>query len=311
MKPDLHQLSKTLQHLPSLFLEATEYTDEELKHDVRLLYNDENPNVEVIIVDNPIEAQYVVHKTVGKGQIVNFSPTPYFEVIDINGLCTDFTILYSSIDKQIETQVDDIVDGRDFWHRSPDISVLGDYLWREFIFHLMMNTLKTEVDQSMIRLLLSTWGIHTFTNHAIVIRKPIIHQKNNKIHSIKEPALQWKGHHVNVLHNIYFNDKDFEDAINNDLDMPKAVQILWKLVRDEKAVGKIKVIKKIDEVFGLDLLKKEKLLIPKEVQKLVDERETARKNKNFKLADEIRDKIKDLGYQIDDTNEGVKISKIK
>ena len=44
----------------------------------------------------------------------------------------------------------------------------------------------------------------------------------------------------------------FEEAINNDLDMPKALQILWALVRDEKAVGKIKTISVIDSVLELD-----------------------------------------------------------
>ena len=104
--------------------------------------------------------------------------------------------------------------------------------------------------------------------------------------------------------------KEFEKAINNDLDMPKALQILWKLIRDEKAVGKINTIKKIDSVFGLDLLKKEEIKIPAEIKKLVDEREKARKNKDWKKADEIRDKIKELGYMISDTNEGPKITKL-
>jgi len=102
----------------------------------------------------------------------------------------------------------------------------------------------------------------------------------------------------------------FEKAMNDDLNTPEALQVLWKLVRDEKAEGKINIIKKMDEVFGLDLLKKEKISISKEIQKLVDEREKARKNKNFKLADEIRNKINKLGYNISDTNEGAKITKL-
>jgi cysteinyl-tRNA synthetase len=104
--------------------------------------------------------------------------------------------------------------------------------------------------------------------------------------------------------------KEFESAINNDLDMPKAIQVLWKLVRDEKATGKIKTIEKMDSVFGLDLLKKEKIEIPVEIKRLVEGRENARINKDFKKSDEIREKIKSLGYKIDDTKEGVKISKI-
>jgi cysteinyl-tRNA synthetase len=103
--------------------------------------------------------------------------------------------------------------------------------------------------------------------------------------------------------------KEFEKAINNDLDMPSALQVLWKLVRDEKAGGKISTIRKMDEVFGLDLLKKEKIGIPAEIKKIADEREKARKKKDWKLADELREKIKEKGFLIDDYDEGYKIRK--
>jgi len=103
---------------------------------------------------------------------------------------------------------------------------------------------------------------------------------------------------------------DFEAAINDDLDMPKALSILWKLMRDKKAAGKIKTIAEMDKVFGLDLLKKEKLEIPEEVKKLVNERETARKNKDFQKSDELREKIKSLGFLMEDTAEGPKVKKI-
>lgn len=94
--------------------------------------------------------------------------------------------------------------------------------------------------------------------------------------------------------------KKFEDAINDDLDTPEALQVLWKLVRDEKAQGKLKTIKKFDEVFGLDLLKKEKLEISENVKKLAEEREKSRKKKDWKKADELRRKINELGYIIED-----------
>jgi len=97
---------------------------------------------------------------------------------------------------------------------------------------------------------------------------------------------------------------NFEKAINDDLNMPEALQVLWKLVRDEKAEGKIKTIKEMDKVLGLDLLKKEKVSVPKEVEKLVKEREAARKEKDWKKSDKLRDKIKKLGYSVADTSEG-------
>ena len=107
----------------------------------------------------------------------------------------------------------------------------------------------------------------------------------------------------------YLND--FKKAIEDDLNTPKALAVLWKLVRDKKAKGKYQTIKKIDEVFGLELLKKETIEIPEKVKKLAEEREKARKTKNFKLADELRQEIKKLGYWINDTPEGYKIEKLK
>ena len=104
--------------------------------------------------------------------------------------------------------------------------------------------------------------------------------------------------------------KKFQDSMNDDLNTPQALQVLWKLIRDEDAKGKFRTIKEIDEVFGLKLLEKEKVDIPEAVLKLAEERETARKNKDWKKSDELREKIKKKGYQIDDVKEGWKIKKI-
>src|SRR3989338_5398310 len=101
--------------------------------------------------------------------------------------------------------------------------------------------------------------------------------------------------------------EEFEKAMDDDFNFPKALQVLWKLVRDEKAEGKYQTIKKIDEVFGLKLLTREKIKIPKEIQKIIEEREKARKNKDWKKADELREKIKKFGYYINDKSDGYEI----
>jgi len=98
--------------------------------------------------------------------------------------------------------------------------------------------------------------------------------------------------------------KEFGNAINNDLDIPKSLQVLWNLVKDKKAEGKIQTIKKMDEVFSLDLLKKEKVQIPDEIKKLAEERQKSRQEKNWKLADELREKIIKKGYVLEDSKEG-------
>lgn len=104
--------------------------------------------------------------------------------------------------------------------------------------------------------------------------------------------------------------EEFEDAMNYDLNTPKALQILWKLLGDEKSEGKIQTIKKMDLALGLDLMKKEKVKISKEVLELVKEREEARDKKDWKKSDELREKIKKLGYEIADSSEGSKVRKI-
>ena len=111
-----------------------------------------------------------------------------------------------------------------------------------------------------------------------------------------------------TLNKNYFSE--FEKAMNDDLNTPNAMQVLWKFVRDENAKGKIQTIKKIDEVFGLKLFEKEKLKIPAEILKLAKERELARKNKNWKLSDELREKIKNFGFKINDTEKGSELEKI-
>ena len=101
----------------------------------------------------------------------------------------------------------------------------------------------------------------------------------------------------------------FEKAITDDLNMPEALQVLWSLVRDKKANGKLEAIKKMDKVLGLNLLKKEKIAISSQIKKLIGQREKFRKSGNFKEADEIRKKINNLGFIIEDTEKGVVVKK--
>jgi len=62
--------------------------------------------------------------------------------------------------------------------------------------------------------------------------------------------------------------KEFKKTMENDLDMPNALQVLWKLLRDEKARGKLETVREMDKVLGLKLLEKPVITIPKEIQKL-------------------------------------------
>jgi cysteinyl-tRNA synthetase len=103
--------------------------------------------------------------------------------------------------------------------------------------------------------------------------------------------------------------KKYREGMDNDLNTPVALSTLWQLVRDQNAKGKYQTIQEIDEVLGLKLLEKKEIDIPENIQKLVQERLDARRNKNWELADKKRDEISQLGYQVDDTLDGSKIKK--
>jgi len=97
-------------------------------------------------------------------------------------------------------------------------------------------------------------------------------------------------------HNIQLMQKykaDFIEAIDDDLNVPKALGIMWTLIRDKDLLDseKLHLIIDFDKVFGLDLNNVvEKIIdVPIEIQKLVDERQEARKKKDFKRSDELRD----------------------
>ncbi len=137
-----------------------------------------------------------------------------------------------------------------------------------------------------------------FTWEALDVAKTSLQRLRNIISEIKEDKKDNKKYL-----------KEFEKAMDDDLNTPKALQVLWKLVRDEKAQGKIGTIKEIDKVLGLDLLKKEKVDVPEEVMRLVKEREDARNNKDWNKSDELRDKINKLGFNIADTKEGSLVNK--
>lgn len=106
--------------------------------------------------------------------------------------------------------------------------------------------------------------------------------------------------------------KRFLEAINDDLNMPIAMSVVWDIVKNpKKSKDLAKLLLKFDEVLGLDLSNYEKKQndIPEEIQKLVEERNEARKNKNWVESDRIRDILINKGYNVKDSKEGTIIEK--
>jgi len=110
-------------------------------------------------------------------------------------------------------------------------------------------------------------------------------------------------------------EREFVEAVNNDLNTPIALAVLWKMVRDATLgnKAKYKLLMKFDEVLGLRLkevkpAKKEKL--SDEVERLIKMREDFRKQGKYAEADEVRKRLdSEFGVLIEDTAKGTKWKK--
>ncbi len=108
----------------------------------------------------------------------------------------------------------------------------------------------------------------------------------------------------------------FLEAVNDDLNLPLAMGIVWEVARNEKKSKKFaELLLDFDRILGLDLKNsnrylEKKMQIPEEIEELLEKRKIAREEKNWALSDEIRDEIKQKGYIVKDTKEGMILEKI-
>ncbi|MDP6571590.1 MAG: class I tRNA ligase family protein, partial [Patescibacteria group bacterium] len=112
--------------------------------------------------------------------------------------------------------------------------------------------------------------------------------------------------------------KKFKQYIDDDLDIPKALALLWDAAKN-KDLSQSNVddlVKEFDEIFGLDLIKQSKKLskeessIPQNIAKLAKERWELRQNREFDKADKIRLTLANKGYEIEDQDTDFVIKKL-
>lgn len=108
--------------------------------------------------------------------------------------------------------------------------------------------------------------------------------------------------------------QQFENAINDDLNTPLAIGILWTMLKSEpKSIDLYNLTLQFDKALGLKLnepLTETRADIPAEIETLAKERWTAKQEKNWAKADELRNQLKALGYEIKDSAQGYEINKI-
>ena len=141
-----------------------------------------------------------------------------------------------------------------------------------------------------------------------------IKSAKNSLNKLRDMIALHKDVNKKIDKNIISKyEEQFLDAINDDMNMPVAISIVWEIAKEkEKSNDFYELIKKFDSVLSLDLDKndKEDINIPEDIKLILNERKDARENKNFAKSDELRDKLKELGYIVKDTKDGQIIEKV-
>ncbi|NLA61192.1 MAG: cysteine--tRNA ligase, partial [Firmicutes bacterium] len=110
----------------------------------------------------------------------------------------------------------------------------------------------------------------------------------------------------------------FLESVNDDLNMPKAVSVLWEAAKADLGPGLARLAGEFDRVLALDLVKgpadEDKVLelseLPPEVQALIEERRLAREAKDWAKSDRLREQLREMGYQVKDLKDGYEVTRI-
>ena len=140
-----------------------------------------------------------------------------------------------------------------------------------------------------------------FSYEALKQAQTTLNKLRNRINNINSD-----GELDNEVYNNY--NQRFLDELSNDLNTANALTVLYELLKDEKVNGttKLKLIEKYDEILSLNLIKKNEIdsTLQDYIEKKIQERSEAKKNKDFALADQIRNELLEKNIIIKDTREG-------
>lgn len=139
------------------------------------------------------------------------------------------------------------------------------------------------------------------------------------LNRLRESYIRHKNGNEQIEDSIIRQYKDrFLEAINDDLNIPLAMSVVWEIARNEQKSNKLaELIVELDKVLGLDLINSESYLkgqkeieIPTEIKALLEQRKQARANKDWGLSDKIRDDLREKGYIVKDTKDGMSLEKM-
>ncbi len=158
--------------------------------------------------------------------------------------------------------------------------------------------------------------IYRFATFQSQYRKPMeyspeaIEAAQNGLHHLRNQVRTLKGAASAGKADDTYKNK-FLEAVNNDLNIPQALAVVQLLLKsDLDPAAKLATVLDFDRVLGLDLDKIDvKQALPDHIQALVDARKKARNDKDWAMSDQLRDQIHSLGYEVQDSPQGMKVFK--
>jgi len=212
-----------------------------------------------------------------------------------------------------------------YWTLWNMVNINGEKMSKSKGNHTSIKDILKEYNPMVIRL----WILSSQYRSVINYSPGVLIQAKNNLQKISD----WVGNLKNVsdapkaksLEKIDFShiyQKRFESAMDDDINTPLALAVLYDLISEtnkmisedkldkETAENILKFWERINKVFGL-ILMESSIEIPADILKLAEERKQARISGNFSLSDELRKKIEEGGYIIEDLKDNNYLLKIK
>ena len=210
-----------------------------------------------------------------------------------------------------------------YWFHNEHLLVDGHKMSKSLgNFFTLRDLLNKGYNPKAIRYLLLSAHYRTqlnFTEESVKAAENSVQRLNDFIIKLKEAKRGIENKNIDGL--IKKAKNGFEKAMDDDLNISAALSHVFELVKEintlimENKIGKnnskkiISLMNVFDKVLGILEEKEEKL--GRELKKLIDERENARKEKDFARADKLRNELKEKGIILEDTKEGVRWKRVK
>ena len=209
-----------------------------------------------------------------------------------------------------------------YWFHNEHLLVDGQKMSKSLgNFHTLRDLLDKGHDPEAIRYLLLSSHYRqqlNFTEEGIKAAKNAIDRLNDFV--IKLKTVKSKKNNPKIKKLILDAKNHFEKEMDDDLEISNGLAVVFDFVKKintlimEGSIGKkdaddvYNLILGFDKIFGVLETKKEK--VPDQIKKLVEEREKARKEKDYGKADKIREEIKNKGYILEDDGKGTVIKNL-